>query len=121
MVEPSIRNRKAQETRARIAEAALELFMSQGYAETTIDHIAEAAGVSRRTVFHHFPTKDAMLLDNLVLRREVLIERLPGQMILQDCVLSPHQRRATDKSRWRRASSASARVRSMTAAVPVST
>jgi AcrR family transcriptional regulator len=71
-----IRDRKAKETRERIGETARELFMTEGYAETTIDQIASAAGVSRRTVFLHFPSKAAMLFDHLATRREVLVQRL---------------------------------------------
>jgi AcrR family transcriptional regulator len=72
----SIRERKVHETRARIAEAALDSFVNHGYADTTIDDIAEAAGVSRRTVFRHFATKEAILLDHLAARRDFAVRRL---------------------------------------------
>src|SRR6476469_9096796 len=68
--------RGPQQTRARIAEAALRLFARQGVTATTIDQIADEAGVARRTVFHHFPTKEAILFDHLVLPRDEVIERL---------------------------------------------
>jgi AcrR family transcriptional regulator len=71
-----IRDSKTRATRARIGKAALELFTTQGYAETTIDQIADAAGVGRRTVFRHFATKEAMIFDHFVYRREVAIQRL---------------------------------------------
>lgn len=70
------RERNPEAKRARIAGAGLELFQTQGYDETTIDQIAAAAGVGRRTVFHHFPSKEAILLDHLVVRREVALARL---------------------------------------------
>ena len=63
-------------TRQRIAETALDLFQRQGYAETTIDQIAAAAEVGRRTIFNHFPTKEAILVDHLAIRREVMLQRL---------------------------------------------
>ncbi len=44
-----------QETRRRIAEAALELHSSVGPAKTTISAIAEKAGVQRQTFYRHFP------------------------------------------------------------------
>ena len=47
------------QTRRSLGDAALKLFSENGYAETTIDDIVEAAGVSRRTFFYHFPTKVA--------------------------------------------------------------
>jgi AcrR family transcriptional regulator len=71
-----MRERKASETRARIAKTALKLFATKGYAATSFDDIAEAAGVGRRTIFDHFPTKEAILLDHLVMRRDDAIQRL---------------------------------------------
>lgn len=49
-------------TRARILDAALELFERQGYPSTTVDQIAAAAGVTPMTFFRHFPSKDAVLV-----------------------------------------------------------
>lgn len=49
-------------TRARILDAALDLFERQGYAATTVNQIADAAGVTPMTFFRHFPTKDAVLV-----------------------------------------------------------
>lgn len=46
-----------ERVRSRLAGAAIRLFAQQGFAETTVDEIAEAADVSRRTLFRHFPTK----------------------------------------------------------------
>ncbi len=46
------------DVRARIAAAARDLFTAQGYDSTTVETIAERAGVSRRTFFRHFPSKD---------------------------------------------------------------
>jgi AcrR family transcriptional regulator len=74
--ELSNRDRRAQETRLRITEVALDLFVERGYAETTIDQIAEAAGVGRRTVFRYFATKESILFDHLAIRREVVLDRL---------------------------------------------
>jgi AcrR family transcriptional regulator len=71
-----IRDRKREATRARIAETALQLFASSGYAETTIDQIAAAAGVGRRTIFRHFATKEAILFDHLIVRRELAVQWL---------------------------------------------
>lgn len=55
------RERKKRETRARILEAALELFRQGGFDATTVDRIAEAADVSRQTFFNHFPEKSALV------------------------------------------------------------
>lgn len=55
------RARKARETRQRIAAVALRLVIERGYDETTLDDIAEAADIARRTFFHYFPSKEAIL------------------------------------------------------------
>jgi AcrR family transcriptional regulator len=59
-----LRERKKVKTRAAIREHALRLFREQGYAETTVDQIAEAAEVSPSTFFRYFPTKEDVVLDD---------------------------------------------------------
>lgn len=44
--------------RHALTAAAIDLFLARGYDETTVDEIAEAAGVARRTFFRYFRTKD---------------------------------------------------------------
>ena len=53
-----LRERKRRQTRETIARVALELFERQGFHETTIPQIAEAADVSPRTVSAYFPRKE---------------------------------------------------------------
>lgn len=57
-----LRERKRRDTLQRIAQTGLELFLAKGYEETTLDDIAAAAGISRRTFFHYFKSKDEILL-----------------------------------------------------------
>jgi AcrR family transcriptional regulator len=90
MAETSMRERKTKETRARIANAALDLFVQQGYVETTVDQIAQAADISRRTLFLHFPNKAAMLFDHLVGRREAAIQRLRARPTSEAILASLH-------------------------------
>lgn len=52
-------NREA--TRQGIGRVAVELFLRDGFQQTTVDQIAEAAGVSRRTFFRYFDTKEEAL------------------------------------------------------------
>ncbi|MFJ7439696.1 TetR family transcriptional regulator [Methylorubrum thiocyanatum] len=56
-----IRERKRRQTRERIAEAGLRLFLERGFEETTLDAIAEQADIARRTFFHYFDSKEAIL------------------------------------------------------------
>ncbi len=52
------RARRRQQTRERIVDAAVELFVRQGYDATTVDQIATTADVARGTFFNHFPGKE---------------------------------------------------------------
>ena len=52
-----LRGRRPSTTRRHAARAALELFAANGYEETTVEEVAAAAGISRRTLFRYFPTK----------------------------------------------------------------
>jgi AcrR family transcriptional regulator len=56
-----VRDEQARRTRRSIVTAAHDLFLAQGYAATTIDGIADAAHVSRRTVFNSVGGKPALL------------------------------------------------------------
>ena len=58
---PSLRQRHTERTRDAIVDAAFELFAAKGYAETTIDEIAERADIAPRTFFRYFPAKEAVL------------------------------------------------------------
>jgi AcrR family transcriptional regulator len=60
--QPGLRERKRQETRQRIIDAGLRLFSTKGFVATTLDAIAAEAGISRRTVFNYFSSKDDILL-----------------------------------------------------------
>lgn len=57
-----LRERKRRETRRRITESGLELFVANGYEATTLDAIAEASGIARRTFFHYFKSKEEIIL-----------------------------------------------------------
>lgn len=55
------RERKKRELRARIYQSAARLFVEQGFEETTVEQIANAADVAQATFFNHFVSKDALL------------------------------------------------------------
>ncbi|MEM9564537.1 MAG: helix-turn-helix domain-containing protein [Actinomycetota bacterium] len=69
----------ADTTKARLEEAALELFARDGYEAVTASQIAAAAGVTERTFFRHFSTKLASLLGDSDERAERFTELLRAQ------------------------------------------
>jgi AcrR family transcriptional regulator len=56
---------RAEETRARILDAALEAFARYGYDGTSVSEICRRAGVTKGGFYHHFPSKQALFLELL--------------------------------------------------------
>jgi AcrR family transcriptional regulator len=69
-----LRELKKQRTREAIAETAFGLFAERGFERVTVAEVAEAAGVSEKTVFNYFPTKEDLLFDEVPARRAALVE-----------------------------------------------
>jgi AcrR family transcriptional regulator len=83
-----VRDDQARRTRRAVVTAARELFLTQGYAPTTIDAIAAAAQVSRRTVFNAAGSKVALLklaLDWAIVGDDepVSLEQRPAVQVIQ--------------------------------------
>ena len=57
-----VRERKRRETLRRITDAGICLFIEKGFDGATVEEIAAAAGISRRSFFHYFESKDDILL-----------------------------------------------------------
>jgi AcrR family transcriptional regulator len=68
----SLRERKKRETRQRIADVAMGLFMLRGFEKVTVAEVAEAADVSVNTVFNYFRTKEDLFFD----RQDVAVESM---------------------------------------------
>jgi AcrR family transcriptional regulator len=85
------RSEAKQRTEEQIARAAAELFAVQGVARTTVEQIAQLAGVSERTFFRYFPTKEDAVLSYIWLRadevRAALRDR-PAHESLADAFLA---------------------------------
>jgi AcrR family transcriptional regulator len=83
MDETSLRERKKRETRQRISNVATSLFMLRGFDNVTVAEVAEAANVSKMTVFNYFPRKEELLFDRgaeaVELLDAAIRDRAPGQ------------------------------------------
>ncbi|MGW4395949.1 TetR/AcrR family transcriptional regulator [Amycolatopsis nivea] len=79
------RERKKAATRAAILEAATALFLERGFDAVTVREIADQADVSPKTVFTHFPQKEALVFSDEDDRHERLVaavsRRTPGTTI----------------------------------------
>ena len=71
-----LRERKKLETRRHIADTAARLFGERGFEAVTVDEVAEAADVSKKTVFNYFPTKEDLVFDLVDERNEDLVRTI---------------------------------------------
>lgn len=63
--ELGLRERKKQQTRRAIADAAKRLFLERGFEQVSVAEIARAADVSEQTVFNYFPTKEDLVYERM--------------------------------------------------------
>lgn len=76
---PGLRERKKQETRQRITDAAIELFADRGFEQVPVADIAAAADVSPATVFNYFPAKEDLIYDGMASFNEHLLAAVGGR------------------------------------------
>jgi AcrR family transcriptional regulator len=92
--QPRLRDRKKVRTREALLSAATRLYLSHGYDTTTVDEIAEAAGVARRTFFRYFARKDETVFplqaERIAMFRERLAshraEAAPFEAVVRACL-----------------------------------
>ncbi|MED7931449.1 helix-turn-helix domain-containing protein [Nonomuraea sp. LP-02] len=73
------RERKKAATRAAILDAATELFLERGFDGVSVREIADKADVSPKTVFTHFPQKEALVFSDEDERHERLVAAVSGR------------------------------------------
>lgn len=77
-------NRTRQAVYDEIARTAMELFLTRGFEATTIDDIAAASGISRRSFFRYFGTKEDIVLGDLGAKGELAARALAGRPADED-------------------------------------
>ncbi|GAA4897782.1 TetR/AcrR family transcriptional regulator [Ferrimonas pelagia] len=73
---------RSEQKRQQIVQAASELFMQQGYLTTSMDEIAQQAGVSKQTVYAHFGSKDELFtycVESKCVAAELQLDTLKGR------------------------------------------
>jgi AcrR family transcriptional regulator len=76
MTPPTLQARKQEAVREAIWDTATDLFAAKGFDEITVDDIAEAAGVSRRSFFRYFSSKNDLMAYGMILYGEELTEAI---------------------------------------------
>ncbi|WP_354216751.1 TetR family transcriptional regulator [Arthrobacter sp. UYCo732] len=87
----SIRTQTRAVMRSLLAQTAMQLFSEKGFDETTVDEVAVAAGVSRRTLFNYFRTKEDLALSGLNEQGEAIAARLAARPATEDAWASLRQ------------------------------
>lgn len=64
------------DARGRLARVALELYAERGFEQTTVEDIAERAGVTERTYFRHFADKREVLFDGSATLQTLLVDAI---------------------------------------------
>jgi AcrR family transcriptional regulator len=81
--EEGLRERKRRLTRQLISDAATTLFATRGFDNVKVSEVADRVGVSEKTIYNYFPSKESLVLDDADERVEglarALRERRPGQ------------------------------------------
>ncbi len=92
MVTPiNLHAQKRKATKEALRRVALERFKKDGFANVTVTELAAEAGVTERTFFRHFPTKEAVLFEDYETQLEWVAEALarrPASENLFDAVLA---------------------------------
>jgi AcrR family transcriptional regulator len=80
-----LRERKRRLTRKLISDVATTLFATRGFDEVKVSEVARRVGVSEKTIYNYFPTKESMVLDDademIEGLAQALRERAPGESI----------------------------------------
>ena len=88
--EEGLRERKRRLTRQLISDAATTMFATRGFDNVKVSEVADRVGVSEKTIYNYFPTKESMVLDTadeaVEKMARALRERRPGESLVDAVV-----------------------------------
>ena len=103
-VAAGLRARKKAQTRQAISDEATRLFLERGFDAVTLAEVAEAAGVSVKTIFNYFGSKEELFLDREELLHSAILaavrERGPGVRVTQALLRLFTEARMPDGTGW---------------------
>jgi AcrR family transcriptional regulator len=70
------KSRSREATRQKITNAAYDLFYQKGFNRVSVDEVAAASGITKRTLYDHFESKDALLAAVLEYHRQLALIRI---------------------------------------------
>ncbi|MEU7803908.1 TetR family transcriptional regulator [Micromonospora arborensis] len=85
-----LRERTRRAVRAELAQVALDLFAERGFDETTVDEIAQAAGLTKRSFFRYFPAKEDAVFGGVDVTGEQVVEGIRARPADEDPWQSLH-------------------------------
>lgn len=101
--------RRRLTSKATISSVAIDLFTAAGFDETSVDDVAEAAGIARRTLFRYYPSKNAIAwgdFDAHLAEMRDLLGQIPGDLpisaALREALVSFNEVAAPDLDSHRR-------------------
>jgi len=76
----SLREKKKIETRNKIFDVSGRLFKEKGFENTTVDEITKEAGIGKGTFFNYYPTKEALLVDFVKQKEELVYDLVRNEL-----------------------------------------
>jgi AcrR family transcriptional regulator len=83
---PNLHEQRRRSTREALRQAALASFARKGFANVTVTELAREAGVTERTFFRHFPSKEAVLFQDYETQVEWLSEALSQRPVSEGLI-----------------------------------
>ena len=94
--------KKGEKRKGELLQIAYRLFLSQGYENTSVDEIIEAAGIAKGTFYYYFQSKEQMLeaVIGMMIEAEAEVGNLASQRVLAKCGFVPNGKTGEEGPRY---------------------